>query len=101
MNKLKTISAVGLFGYLAKHMNDDNKVVAVSSEAMDDLEISSATFYRARIQLLQLDYVRSISDNYYMVNPAIQYNGKKSNKQVITFTYNRIPQGVRKYKKQQ
>jgi hypothetical protein len=86
-----TISTRDLFDYLCVVMDRMNIAIAPALEVEERVGLSSASFSRAKHQLMEHDYIRQRASGIYMINPDIACKTDGNGKSDLYGTYEVLP----------
>jgi hypothetical protein len=83
-------ASVHLYSHLCFICNQENIAVSSSKSIMDNTGMSIAGVKRAKAQLLELDYIREVASNNYMINPNMATKTDGGKRENLCERYSRL-----------
>jgi len=88
-------SARDLLDYLKVVMDKQNVAIAPVAEIQERIDLSTASIARAKVQLMELDYIRQRTANVYIVNPGHACKAAGDDRQSVYEAYSLLQRKVK------
>jgi len=84
-------SARDLLDYLCVVMDKQNIAIAPVAEIQERMDLSTASIARAKLQLMEMDFIRQRTPHVYMVNPGHACKSAGDDRQTVYEAYSMLP----------